>query len=103
MTRASNERLSLASADTDAVQATFSGFSFPLDAGNRGREWREKDEGEKEKQGRKRTTECEGRVMFSPGHVAIFPFGKGRGTTTVATSRLSCSRGSNVRNISPWK
>lgn len=52
-TRASNERLSLALADTDALQATFSGFSFPLDARNRGRERREKDgdgRGEKEKQ-----------------------------------------------------
>lgn len=27
---------------------------------------------------RERTTECEGRVMFSLGHVAIFPFGKRR-------------------------
>lgn len=92
MTGASNERLSLASTDTDAIQATFSGFSFPLDEGDRGG-GNEKREGERNRT-KERTTECEGRVMFSPGHVAIFPFGKGRArddccnVTSLALTRL---------------
>lgn len=34
--------------------------------------------GDEKRDERERTTECEGRVMFSLGHVAIFPFGKRR-------------------------
>lgn len=57
-----------------------------------------------------RTTECEGRVMFSLGHVAIFPFGKrwtvyrDDGDCCNVTS-LVLTRYSNVRHIFPgvWK
>lgn len=71
MTRASNERLSLASADTDAVQATFSGFSFPLDAGGNeeGRRERER-EGKREDDGMRRP-----RHVFA-GACRNFPFRK---------------------------
>jgi len=73
------ERLSLVLADTDALQPTFSGFSFSLDQESPW-ECRRAAGGTARKAERERMAECEGRVAFSLGHVAIFPFGKGRCT-----------------------
>lgn len=91
---------------TDAVQATSSGFSFPPDEGDRGWESTEGGGGGGWKAGRERTTECEGRASCFRWGMSQFSLSEkdgciaGRGTAAiVATSRLSCSRGSNARNI----